>query len=82
MEAISTVQTLLSHVLIFHYNHPSSLGGQKENLAVQVLLLICDELLQTAADLFLQEKYAYTFYTEITITNLNFRLFHVHNILR
>jgi len=72
MEAISTVQTLLSHVLIFHYNHPSSLGRQKENLAVQVLLLICDELLQRAYALFLQGKYAYTFYTEITITNRNF----------
>ena len=82
MEAISTVQTLLSHVLIFHYNHPSSLGGQKENLAVQVLLLICDELLQTAVALFLQERYAYTFYTEITIINRNFWLFHGSNILR
>ena len=57
------------------------MGGQKENLAVQVLLLIYDELLQRAAALFLQERYAYTFYTEITIKNLNFRLFHANNIL-
>jgi hypothetical protein len=82
MEATSTVQTLLSHVLIFHYNHPSSLVDQKENLAVQVLLLICDELLQKADILFLQERYAYTFYTEIIITKLKFRLFHANNILR
>jgi len=81
MEAISTVQTLLSHVLIFHYNHPSSLGRLQENLAVQVRLLICDELLQRADALFLQ-KYAYTFYTEITIINRNFWLFHGSNILR
>jgi hypothetical protein len=82
MEAISIVPTLLSHVLIFHYNHPSSLGGQKEILAVQVLLLICDELLQRADALFLQKRYAYIFYTETAITNLNFRLFHANNILR
>jgi hypothetical protein len=66
MEATSTFQILLSHVLIFRYNHPSSSGDQKEILAALVLLLICDELLQEVDVLLLQEKYAYIFYTGIT----------------